>query len=108
LRQNRVYPVSQAKGTFISAGLSGVVERLQDGGVLKSPRADEERSHKDVQMEVEIYQRLGPHDRLVPMVGYSEENLVPEYMENGTAKDYLGEHHNVTNGPKTSMRTGSC
>jgi hypothetical protein len=47
-------------------------------------------------MEAEIYGRLGPHDRLVPMLGYSEEGLVLEYMENGTLKDYLRKHHNVT------------
>jgi hypothetical protein len=47
-------------------------------------------------MEAEIYRRLGPHDRLVPMLGYSEEGLVLEYMENGTLKDCLREHHNVT------------
>jgi hypothetical protein len=37
-----------------------------------------------------------PHDRLLPMLGYSEEGLVLEYMENGTLKDYLRKHHNVT------------
>jgi hypothetical protein len=31
---NCVYTVSQAKGTFIPAGISGVVEQLQDGSVL--------------------------------------------------------------------------
>ena len=72
------------------------MERLQDGSVLKSPRADEESSHKDIKREAEIYRRLGPHDRLVPMLGYSEEGLVLEYMENGTLEDYLRKHHNVT------------
>jgi serine/threonine protein kinase len=68
---------------------------LEDGSVLKSPRPDEERSYKDIEMEAKIYRRLGPHHRLVPMLGHSEKGLVLQYMENGTIKDYLGEHHNV-------------
>jgi hypothetical protein len=71
LRQNCVYTVSQAKGTFISAGIPGVVERLQDGIGLKF---------------LLTKKGLGPYNRLVPMLGYSAEGLVLEYMENGTLK----------------------
>jgi hypothetical protein len=31
------------------------MERLEDGSVLKSPRPDEERSYKDIEMEAGIY-----------------------------------------------------
>lgn len=95
LRRNRIRVVSQAKGTFISAGISGIIERLEDGSVLKSPRSDEERACKDIETEANIYRLLGPHDRLVPMLGYSEAGLILEYMGNGNVKDYLTKHPNV-------------
>ncbi len=96
LRINRVHTVSQAKGTYISSGSSGIVERLKDGSVLKSPRPDEERSCIDIEMEARIYRLLGPHDRLVAMLGYSPTGLVLEYMENGNVREYLMEHKHVT------------
>lgn len=86
----------QAKGEFISAGITGLVELLPDGTVIKSPRPSEERSSRDTETEAKIYQLLGPHDRLVPMLGHSAEGLRLEYMENGTVKDYLREHEDVS------------
>jgi hypothetical protein len=53
---------------------------------------------KDVEMAAEVYQRPGPHDRLIPMLGYSGEGLVREYMEHETVKDYLREHHYAKGG----------
>jgi serine/threonine protein kinase len=98
LHGNCAYTVSQAKGTYISAGVSGIVERLKDGTVLKSPRPgpDEVESCKDIEMEAKIYRLLGPHDRLVPLLGHSQAGLVLGYMENRNVRDYLREHHNVT------------
>lgn len=73
-------------------GVSGVVERLEDGTVLKSPQPNE-----DVSIELEgcIYRLLGPHDRLISMLGYSKEGLILEYMEKGPLEEYLTEHPDV-------------
>jgi serine/threonine protein kinase len=93
LRKNRIHTIRQAKGTFISTGVSGYVELLKNGTVLKSPRPDEESACK---MEATIYELLGRHNRLVPMLGYSSEGLNLEYMENGNVRDYLKEHKDVS------------
>lgn len=88
--------MSQAKGTYISAGVSGIVERLKDGTVLKSPHPEDEEACRDIELEAKIYRLLGPHDRLVTMLGHSQAGLVLEYMEHGTVREYLKEHPNVT------------
>lgn len=79
LRKNCIHMVSQAKGAFISGGSSGYVERLKDGSILKTPHPGEEAS---CEMEGKIYELLGRHNRLVPMLGYSSAGLNLEYMEN--------------------------
>ena len=45
--------------------------------------------------EFRIYERLGPHPRLVKIISWDPEDcvLVMEYMPNGSLKDYLCEHN---------------
>jgi serine/threonine protein kinase len=83
-------------GTFISGGTSGIVELLSPHIVLKSPHAGslENFCRKEIANEANIYQSLGKHGRLVPMIGYTEEDgLYLEYMPNGNLRDYLGRYN---------------
>ncbi|KAJ5612001.1 hypothetical protein N7510_005195 [Penicillium lagena] len=87
-----------AQGQFISGGITGIVELLNDGTALKSPFPDSEiESHVlDIAKEASIYRRIGPHKRLVRLVGHSRDGLVLEYMENGDLKTYLQSHHSIS------------
>ncbi|WEW56964.1 hypothetical protein PRK78_002423 [Emydomyces testavorans] len=91
-------PVRDGNGVFISGGLSGIVELLPDGTILKSPffDEDEEQHRLDIAFEATVYEKLGPHDRLVKFLGHSDKGLVLEYMENGCLRDYLTKHHRNT------------
>jgi serine/threonine protein kinase len=73
------------------------VELLDDGTVLKSPFPDAElESHiLDIAKEADIYHRIGPHERLVPILGHSRDGLVLEYMQNGDLKTYFQAHHSI-------------
>ena len=67
------------------------MELLDDGTVLKSPfpGADMENNILDIAKEASIYQRIGPHERLVRMLGHSRDGLILEHMKNGDLKTYL-------------------
>ncbi|KAL4805348.1 kinase-like domain-containing protein [Aspergillus unguis] len=80
-----------AQGQFISGGLTGIVELLDDGTVLKSPFPDAELENHvlDIAKEASIYHRIGPHERLVRLLGHSRDGLILEYMENGDLKTYI-------------------
>ncbi|KAL3489527.1 kinase-like domain-containing protein [Aspergillus germanicus] len=75
-----------AQGQFISGGLTGIMELLDDGTVFKSPFPDAElESHiLDIAKEADIYHRIGPHERLVPILGHSRDGLT-----------YLQAHHSI-------------
>lgn len=83
-----------AQGELISGGITGIVELLDDGTALKAPFPGEEiENHiQDIAKEASIYHRIGPHPRLVRMLGHSREGLVLEYMKNGDLKTYLQTH----------------
>ncbi|KAL4881099.1 protein kinase [Aspergillus karnatakaensis] len=80
-----------AQGQFISGGLTGIVELLDDGTVLKSPFPDAEMENHilDIAKEASIYHRLGPHERLVRVIGHSRDGLILEYMENSDLKTHI-------------------
>ena len=89
------YNVVNQKGEFISGGLSGIVELLPFGLILKSPwpgcRANDSR--REIANEFGIYNHLGPHRRLVPVKGYTTEGgLLLQYMPHGNLADYLSTH----------------
>jgi serine/threonine protein kinase len=73
------------------------VELLGDGTILKSPFPDAEmESHiLEIAKEASIYHRIGPHERLVRMLGHSRDGLVLEYMENGDLKSCLQAHNSI-------------
>ncbi|QQK44716.1 kinase domain containing protein [Penicillium digitatum] len=91
-RHGKVETISRdAQGQFISGGLTGIVELLGDGTVLKSPFPDAEMENHilDIAKEASIYHRVGPHERLVRILDHSRDGLILEYMKNGDLKTYL-------------------
>jgi serine/threonine protein kinase len=87
--------VVNQKGKFISGGLSGIVELLPSGLIIKSPWPGEQRhdSIRQIANEFQIYKHLGPHRRLVPVKGYTAEGeLLMENMPNGNLAEYLRTH----------------
>ncbi|PKX92250.1 uncharacterized protein P174DRAFT_423383 [Aspergillus novofumigatus IBT 16806] len=92
LNKNKVRSsIRDAQGQLISGEITGIVELLDDGTALKSPFPDAEiESHvPDIAREASIYRRIGPHRRLVRLLGHSRDDLVLEYMQNGDLKTYL-------------------
>jgi len=84
-----------AKGKLISGGVSGVVELLESGQVLKSPHVGGRAadSQEDLEIEARIYQHLGQHRRLVRFFNYSaQDGIFLEYMPNGNLRQYLQTH----------------
>ena len=76
----------------MSAGTSGLIERLPCGNVRKCIYSDwdYEARLRDIEREFRIYQRLPQHDRLLQLIRYSqEEGLVLQYMPRGTVRDHL-------------------
>lgn len=74
------------------------MELLDNGTVLKSPFPDSEiEGHiLDIAKEARIYHRVGPHERLVRLLGHSRDGLVLEYMKNGDLKTYLQAHNSIS------------
>jgi len=84
------------KGEFISGGVSGIVERLPNGNVVKSPWPDRKDTHEDARVESRVYKRLAErldpgHIPFVKFLGFDEEEctITMEYMANGTLRTYL-------------------
>lgn len=85
------------KGELLGGGLSGIVELLPNGHVVKSPWPGEHGgdSRRDLRTEALVYQRLvnkfGDHDRFIKFVAFNPDHhtLAMEYMANGTLRDYL-------------------
>ncbi|KMP07974.1 hypothetical protein CISG_07300 [Coccidioides immitis RMSCC 3703] len=80
-----------AQGQFISGGLTGIVELLDNGTVLKLPFPDAEMENHilDIAKEASIYHCVGSHERLVQILGHSRDGLILEYMKNGDLKTYI-------------------
>lgn len=87
--------IRYAKGKLISGGVSGVIELLESGQVLKSPHVGRRAadSQEGLKIEARIYQHLGYHPRLIRLFNYSaKEGLSLEYMPNRNLKQYLRTH----------------
>ncbi|KAJ6016304.1 kinase domain containing protein [Penicillium herquei] len=86
-----------AQGQFISGGLTGIVELLDDGTIIKSPfpDADMENHILDIAKEASIYDRIGLHERMIRMLGHSKDGLILEYMKNGDLKTYLQAQNSI-------------
>jgi len=49
----------------------------------------------DIAKEASIYRRVGPHERLVRVLGHSRDGLILEYMKNGALKTYLQAENSI-------------
>jgi serine/threonine protein kinase len=88
-----------AKGQFLACGASGILEISPYGDVMKSPWPGQsgEDSRRDITIENEIYEKLGPHPRLIRIVSWDPENCVlnMEYLPNGNLQTFLTENDAV-------------
>jgi serine/threonine protein kinase len=89
--------VMQSKGEFVGGGVTGIVERLPDGDVIKTPLESPDIGLdcvQDITIEAGIYQMLGQRPRLVKLRSCDpvKYELVLEYMQNGTLKQYIQGH----------------
>ena len=90
--------VLQRRGEFVGGGVTGIVERLPSGDVIKTPLVFPDDPGldcaRDITIEAEIYQMLGEHPRLVKLRSWDpvHHELVLEYMQNGTLKQYVRDH----------------
>ncbi|KAH6621647.1 kinase-like domain-containing protein [Chaetomium sp. MPI-SDFR-AT-0129] len=78
----------------VSAGSSGLIERLPCGNVRKCiySERDYEACRRDLEREFQVYQKLPQHDRLLQLIKYSpEEGLVLPYMPRGSLREHLRE-----------------
>lgn len=87
------------RGEFISGGVSGIVERLPSGDVIKSPWNNHSGHlcRQELALERRIYERLGHHPRLVKTISWDSQQyaLTMEYMSNGSLKDYLAQNKDI-------------
>ncbi|KAK0260574.1 hypothetical protein LTS09_004871 [Friedmanniomyces endolithicus] len=96
------YTERWAKGEYVDGGVSGVVELLPNGYIVKSPWNgwwEEEECREDMAREARAYQRLleyfGAHERFVRIVSHDETDysITMEYMVNGTLRAYVEVHN---------------
>lgn len=89
------------RGEFVAVGSTAFVELLSTGDIIKRPWPSGDRTpecRRELAQESEIYDRLGRHPRLVEKKGWDPADyaLLLEYMSNGTLKDYLCAHPDVS------------
>ncbi|TKA23333.1 hypothetical protein B0A50_07541 [Salinomyces thailandicus] len=92
-----------AKGKFLDSGVSGIVELLPNGHVIKSPWPGHQEAdcQADMALEARVYQRLSDlfstHKRFVRVVEYDEAEcaLTMQCMTNGTLRAYLEAHNTI-------------
>ncbi|USP80554.1 kinase-like protein [Curvularia clavata] len=89
--------VFDGKGEFMGSGVTGLVELLDSGDVIKSPwtsPSDISECMREMEIEAQIYERLGVHPRLVLFKHWDpvEHTLTLEYMPNGSLMEYIQQH----------------
>lgn len=88
---------SGSKRGYIGSGASGIVNRVPNGDVVKSPwpGSRNAEARRDITTESLIYERLGQHPRLIRALDWNPETcvLTMEYMPNGTLKDFLAANN---------------
>jgi hypothetical protein len=86
------------------------VELLGDGTVIKSPFPDAEMENHilDIAKEASIYHRVGPHERLVRILGHSRDGLILEYMKNGDLKTYIQNQKLNSDEPEVEVGIPNC
>ena len=86
--------IIQGKGEFLGGGVTGLVERLKSGDVIKSPwtgRPTASDCRQEMAIEAQIYKRLGAHPRLVQLKHWDpvDHTLTLEYMPHGNLMEYV-------------------
>ncbi|KAI1306958.1 kinase-like domain-containing protein [Xylaria venustula] len=89
--------IIQGKGEFLGGGVTGLVERLKSGDVIKSPwtgRPTASDCRQEMAIEAQIYKRLGAHPRLVQLKHWDpvDHTLTLEYMPHGNLLDYVKKY----------------
>jgi len=87
------------KGKFLAGGVSGIVELLPSGNVVKSPWPGlrEADCRRDLRIEAAIYNKLAPHRHLVKLIDWDADHciLTLEYMPNGNLDTYLSAYNDT-------------
>lgn len=92
------YTERWAKGEYIDGGVSGVVELLPNGYVVKSPWNgwwEEEECREDMAREARCIPKaprlFGAHKRFIKFISYDQADysITMEYMVNGTLRTYI-------------------
>ncbi|KAF2455230.1 kinase-like domain-containing protein [Lineolata rhizophorae] len=78
-------------------GVTGLVERLKSGDVIKSPwtgRPTASDCRQEMAIEAQIYERLGAHPRLVQLKYWDpvDYTLTLEYMPHGNLMEYVKKY----------------
>ncbi|KAB5580465.1 kinase-like domain-containing protein [Coniochaeta sp. 2T2.1] len=86
--------VMTGKGDFLGGGVTGIVELLDSGDVVKSPWTSPSRvsdCKADMLIEAQVYERLGKHPRLVELKHWDpvDHTLTLGYMPHGTLKAFI-------------------
>lgn len=104
--------------SIITSTFDGYIGRMEDGTILKylhkfpaetDPErvrvtANMERQAKaSLDVEAQIYQILGDHDRIIKFLGSDEWGLCLEFADNGSLAEYLKDHNNS---PTRAQRLG--
>lgn len=88
--------IIEGKGVeIVAVGTTCLVERLADGNIIKTPYLSHHHdTAAELATEARIYQLIGPHPLLVPVVSWDESThaLTLGFMSNGTLKDYIPAH----------------
>ncbi|KAH8807063.1 serine/threonine protein kinase [Xylogone sp. PMI_703] len=90
------------KGEFLARGGTAFVERSLSGEVIKTPipnpfsPREEEEYRRNMRLEAQIYQKIGPHPRIPQLVNWDPETccLTIAYMNNGNLREYIRQNHN--------------
>lgn len=85
------------KGRYIGSGATSFVEKLKSGYIVKYPKPnpyslrDEESRRRDMQIEADVYQRIGNSPYVPKLIQWDEQSccLTLEYLDNGDLGSYL-------------------
>lgn len=82
--------IIQGKREFVAAGATSPVERLPNSDIIKTPWDTEDYTEEPI-TEVEIYQILGDHPRLVKLRNWDpvQYTMVMNYMANCPLQQYV-------------------
>lgn len=82
---------------WLSAGGSGGIYYFPDNltEVIKVP-SNQERSNRSIEIEKRIYERLGSHPNIVPVLRIDETGIVLKRAVHGSLRQYFGSGGTAT------------